>query len=402
MFNFSLLNICESKEALRALRALRTLRTRKNSNKFGFSLGLQYVGFAEITRHLGKTQTSLVFRSVCSNFVRRNNVSMIMDKLVTVIVPVYNRAEVVGRTLESVLAQTYRPLQLVLVDNDSNDDSLAVLADFASAHESDEELSIVVVTESHHTAGAARNRGLREARGEWVLFFDSDDLMKPRLVESYMALVERLDGQVDLIAARGRLVMPDGTGRELPFYRSDVIARHLLHGVLATQRYAVRREFVNSIDGWNINIPGWNDWEMGVRLLMARPRMGYLTARPMVQINHSGEQSITGNEFHSRAGRWENVIDIVETEIRCAPLKNRERYLRLLDYRRLVLAAHYHREGHPQLAKPLCREAYASLSRSYGNSFKWRHFVAPVTRWLFARIAAGKRGSAQIARVLYR
>ena len=74
---------------------------------------------------------------------------------------------------------------------------------------------------------------------------------------------------------------------------------------------------------------------------------------------------------------------------------------RLLYYRRLVLAAQYQREGHPDLAKPLCQQAYNALRDTYHNNRRWRWIVGPVTRRLFARIAAGKRGSARIARLLY-
>ena len=122
-----------------------------------------------------------------------------------------------------------------------------------------------------------------------------------------------------------------------------------------------------------------------------------------VIIDHNGADSITGTEFHSRQGQWEHVIDIMKGEVQCSRLKSRHktRFLRLLEYRRLVLAAQYQREGYPELAKPLCQQAYSALHDSYGNNRHWRWIVAPVTRKLFARIAAGKRGSARITRLLY-
>ena len=101
---------------------------------------------------------------------------------VTIIIPVYNRADVVQATLDSVVAQTHRPLQLVLVDNCSTDNTLQVLETFRKEHPS---LNVVITQEQHHTAGAARNRGFEQATGEWVLFFDSDDQMEPGLVASY-------------------------------------------------------------------------------------------------------------------------------------------------------------------------------------------------------------------------
>ena len=324
---------------------------------------------------------------------------------VSIIIPVYNRASVVITTLQTLLAQTYRPLQVVLVDNDSTDKTLQVLQDFKKYHEKPD-FKVEVTSESHHTAGAARNRGFEHATGEWIIFFDSDDLMDQELVARYVRIIENAQKKgkpLDLISARSTLVFPDGRQRQAPFHKRDLFANHILHGQLATQRYAVRREFFDSTDGWNINLPGWNDWELGLRLLLANPHVTFLGGRPHIIINHNGADSITGTEFHSRQGQWEHVIDIMINEVRCSRLKakHKQRFERLLNYRRLVLAAQYQREGCPDLAKPLCQQAYQALRDSYHDNRHWRWIVAPMTRCLFARIAAGKRGSARIARLLY-
>lgn len=320
---------------------------------------------------------------------------------VSIIIPVYNRAQVVQRTLDSVLRQTHRPLQVVLVDNCSTDDTLSVLQRFRLEHASPE-FKVEVLQESHHTAGAARNRGFEAATGEWVLFFDSDDEMRPQLVERYVQQIEKHDGDLDLISAKGLLMFPDGTSERLPFSRYDVVAFQLLHSQLATQRYAVRRKFFAATDQWNIDLPGWNDWELGMRLLLARPRLAFMGGATDVVIHHSGSDSITGTEFHSRQGQWEHVIDIVKNEVRCSRLKNQRRYLRLLDYRRIVLAAQYEREGHPEMSKPLCKSAFYALRGSYNNRWQWRWVVGPAVKWMFRRIVAGKRGSARVAQLLFR
>ena len=324
---------------------------------------------------------------------------------VTVIIPVYNRADIVRKTLDSVVAQTYRPLQVVLVDNDSTDDTLQVFETFKKEHPGDG-FNVVITQEGYHTAGAARNRGFEHATGEWVLFFDSDDLMNEDLVASYVKKIERAQKKgetLDLISTKSTLIFPDGSHRPAPFHKRDLFAQHILHAQLATQRYAVRREFFAQTDGWNINLPGWNDWELGLRLLLAAPRMAYMGGKSRVIINHNGADSITGTEFHSRQGQWEHVIDIMKNEVRCSLLKakHKTRFERLLEYRRVVLAAQYEREGYPDLAKPLCRQAFKALQETYHGSRRWRWIVAPITRRLFARIATGKRGSARIARLLY-
>ncbi len=322
--------------------------------------------------------------------------------LFTIIIPVYNRAQLVRNTLDTVLAQTHRPLQLVLVDNCSTDDTMQVLQQFAMQHDASD-FQIVVAQEQHHTAGAARNTGFELAKGEWIVFFDSDDEMAPRLVEAYAREVARLDGAVDLLSARSMLVFPDGSRREAPFFTSDLMAVNILHSQLATQRYAVRRDFFANTQGWNADLPGWNDWELGMRMLIGKARVNFVNDEPMVIVYHNGKDSITGTEFHTRAGQWEQVIDLVEQQVRQSALSHTEqvRYCRLLDYRRLTLAAQYEREGCKQLSLPLAGQAIENLRNSYSNSIKWRWWVSPVTRWLYRRIVHSKRGSARIAQRLF-
>ena len=324
---------------------------------------------------------------------------------VSIIMPVYNRANVVPATLQSIVDQTYRPLQVILVDNESTDNTMEVLENFKKEHPG-EGFNVIVTSESHHTAGAARNRGFEYATGEWILFFDSDDLMKEDLVESYVKIIEKAKKkgkQLDLISAKSKLIFPDGTHRQAPFHTHDLLANQILHGQLATIRYALRREFYAQTDGWNIDLPGWNDWELALRLLLANPNVAYLGGKTHIIVNHRNDDSITGTEFHTRQGQWEYVIDIMINELRCSQLELRpkQRYERLLEYRRMVLAAQYEREGYSDLAKPLCQQAYQALAESYHGSRRWRWLVGPVTKRLFARIASGKRGSARIARVLY-
>jgi len=323
--------------------------------------------------------------------------------LISIIIPVYNRAHIVQPTLSSVVAQSHRPLQVVLVDNASSDDTGEVLQQFKQQHAHEADLDIVLAHEPRHSAGAARNCGFAQATGEWVLFFDSDDLMDPDLVAAYVRCLQSSRQTLDMIGAPSTLVFPDGSRRAAPFHHHDLIAQHILHGQFATQRYAVRRAFFAQSQGWNPDLPVWNDYELSLRLLLQRPRLTLLSLPSLITINTGAAASITGTEFHSRHGLWERSLQLMLDHIGEAnlPSQQRARYTRLLHYRQLVLAAHYEREGQSQLARPLCQQAYQALCESYNNSRRWRWVVAPVTRRLYARIVAGKRGSARVARKLF-
>jgi glycosyltransferase involved in cell wall biosynthesis len=102
--------------------------------------------------------------------------------LVSVIVPVYNCADCLAETLESILAQTHRQLELICIDDGSTDGSGAILEDFAAR-----DTRVQVLQQSNAGAGAARNLGLDAASGQWLAFLDADDLFEPRMLELALA-----------------------------------------------------------------------------------------------------------------------------------------------------------------------------------------------------------------------
>ena len=103
--------------------------------------------------------------------------------LVSVVLPTRDRASSVGRAVESVLAQTYRPLELLVVDDGSRDDTRSVL------HAYDPE--ITVLAQGRRGVYEARNLALRHAAGELVAFIDSDDAWLPHRLASQVPLLDR-------------------------------------------------------------------------------------------------------------------------------------------------------------------------------------------------------------------
>ena len=103
--------------------------------------------------------------------------------LVSCVIPVYNGARFVAESIESVLAQAYRPLEVIVVDDGSTDGTEDVLAAFGDR--------IRVFFQPNAGAAAARNRGVAEARGGWLTFQDADDLWAPDKLERQMECFRR-------------------------------------------------------------------------------------------------------------------------------------------------------------------------------------------------------------------
>lgn len=107
----------------------------------------------------------------------------VRQPLVSVVIPCHNAASWLGETLESVIAQTWLNREVLLIDDGSTDDSLTIARRF-------EDRGVRVVTQPNRGAAAARNHGLRLARGEFVKFLDADDLLSPSAIAAQVAALE--------------------------------------------------------------------------------------------------------------------------------------------------------------------------------------------------------------------
>jgi glycosyltransferase involved in cell wall biosynthesis len=109
---------------------------------------------------------------------KRDGKIKMSKSLVSIIIPVYNRESLLPDTLQNILDNHYRPLEVLLVDDGSTDSSLQIMKDFKVVNES-ENLIIKIFEQENLGAPVARNHGLENARGEYIQFLDSDDLIDP-------------------------------------------------------------------------------------------------------------------------------------------------------------------------------------------------------------------------------
>lgn len=112
-------------------------------------------------------------------------------ELVSVIIPVYNSEKYIKRAIESVLKQTYKNLEIILIDDASNDNSYEICKEY----EFIDNRIIVIKHNNNQGLGGARNTGLNIAKGEWVFFLDSDDFIEDSAIETLynIAVVNKVD-----------------------------------------------------------------------------------------------------------------------------------------------------------------------------------------------------------------
>lgn len=109
-----------------------------------------------------------------------------MNELVSIITPSYNTAKFIDKTIESVQAQTYPNWEMIIVDDCSTDNTDEIVAGYMS----DKRIKYIK-NEKNSGAAVSRNRALREAKGKWIAFLDSDDLWIPVKLEMQIGFMEK-------------------------------------------------------------------------------------------------------------------------------------------------------------------------------------------------------------------
>ena len=265
-----------------------------------------------------------------------------MSELMSIVIPVYNRAKELPRTVASIVAQDYRPLHLILVDNNSSDNSLAVCHELQQRYR-DEQLCIDVLQQPKPGASAARNMGLAHVNSRYMMFFDSDDELHPDAVSRYMhAFAAHPD--VDIVGST--IEFHDGSrslGVAKAVFTTEPEA-HIIHGILSTQRMAARTQLFREVGGWQEEYNGWLDWNLGLRLMLRTRKIVWLKTPPVATV-YLHPNSITGRNDLKGYRQFYQALQYTRRDIAASDHPRKLRLERLVIYRQALLAARIVRES---------------------------------------------------------
>ena len=114
--------------------------------------------------------------------------------MISIIVPVYNAAPYLTDCIESLIGQiTTEPLEIIIVDDSSTDNSLAIAQPYAKKHAEDPLRKVVLLTQQHSGQSIARNLGLQNANGEYIAFVDADDRIAPDWCARHLKAIKKVD-----------------------------------------------------------------------------------------------------------------------------------------------------------------------------------------------------------------
>lgn len=217
--------------------------------------------------------------------------------LVSVIIPAYNRAGVILESLESVRSQTYRPIELVVADDGSTDDTRVVVEQWGREHSEDPGLALRFFAQKHAGASSARNLGLIECRGEHVQYLDSDDLLHPeKLDRQVRRLADDEDADFAYSGTASFTELADWGAAPFaglpPSAVQPLVALLGMRGSWNTISGVYRRRACLAIGPWNEQAPLFQDWDYNVRFLIGNPLVEYVAGTLSLQ-RWTGDDRIT-------------------------------------------------------------------------------------------------------------
>jgi peptidoglycan/xylan/chitin deacetylase (PgdA/CDA1 family) len=189
---------------------------------------------------------------------------------VSIVIPAYNAAATINKTLESLQAQTLRDWEAIVVNDGSGDETAAIASQFAAR-----DSRIRAVNQSQQGVCAARNKGISLARFDWLLFLDSDDWISPEFLEKMTSAIA-CDPSLDAVHCGWVRVTPDGQPLSEDYCQQsgDLFANFARTCAFAIHACIVRRSLVEAVGKFNPSLRTCEDWDLWQRIARTGARFG--------------------------------------------------------------------------------------------------------------------------------
>lgn len=267
-----------------------------------------------------------------------------MNPLVSILIPLYNAGDYIAQTIENCLAQTYKNIEIIIVDDGSADDGLQIAKAYAQKHD-----RIKVYAQENGGAPRARNFAFEKSGGDYIQYLDADDLMSENKIASQMALVERYGEDTVYSCRFEHFVTQVGEGgyvkrgvdRSFDSGLEWLIAAWSGAWMGVIMSWLTPRALIEKAGPWNEKLKKNQDGEFFSRVLVQAHRVIFVEDA-VVYYRMTGSSSVA-SQFSERAAR-----SVLET---CN-----------------LYEAHTKEMKHPQLGKALAYN-YLDFIRSYYPHF---------------------------------
>jgi glycosyltransferase involved in cell wall biosynthesis len=278
---------------------------------------------------------------------------------VSLLIPVYNAASTIGRTIESAMTQTWPDKEIILVDDGSTDDTLATLRAYESSQ-------VKVITQPNAGACAARNRAFAAAQGELIQYLDADDLLSPNKLEEQVRIIQQFGKEVIASSKLEPVYPADYTGsriRQQNFLERDwnnpvdwLINSFEGKGMNQTSIWLTPRHLVEKAGPWNEKLLVNQDGEFFCRVLLQAKAIRF--AENAIVYYHAGNTgSVSGMLSFEKAASRLYSYQLCDKQVLAREDSDRVRQALIQNY---LFFIYFHYDHFPQLI-PQAKEQIAKL-----------------------------------------
>lgn len=201
---------------------------------------------------------------------------------VSVIIPAHNAEPFIRESVDSALAQTHRDVEVIVVDDDSTDDTPRILREYGNR--------ITVLHQRNGSAAMSRNAGAKIASGDWLALLDADDLWEPTKLERQLAITTSTCSYTNRTNFGSRGDVPELQSDVTAMYDGDVFRPLLLQNFMTNSSVMVRRHVFERLGGFSTQLKNAEDWDLWLRIA-EHHRVSYCK-EPLIRYRfHAGGKS---------------------------------------------------------------------------------------------------------------
>lgn len=207
--------------------------------------------------------------------------------LVTIIIPVFNREKIIAKTLQNILNNNYRPIELIVVDDGSSDNSLDIVESFKK-HNQSSDFEIKIFRQSNNGAPSARNLGYSNSKGDYIQFLDSDDFISEDKFIYQVDLMIRENADFGLCDFEMKFI---DEGDRIQYHSNSKKLKKVLktHGSFGCGSALIHRAIAEKIS-WEVNLRRNQDVDYFLKAALLAKKIVYINKPFYTYIRHSGDR----------------------------------------------------------------------------------------------------------------
>lgn len=220
-----------------------------------------------------------------------------MKEMISIIIPTFKRSEKLEIAINSVLNQTYQNFEIIIVDdNNPGTEYRKETEEYMKRYKSNEKIRYVKMKKNGGGA-AARNYGIKHAKGEYVAFLDDDDVYMPEKLERQLKFM--LDNKLDASFSNEVVLYDDGSLRYRKDYKDfkkeEILKYHLTELIVGTQTFMYKKKVLDEINGFDI-VPAGQEYILMYKTIIGGYNVDYLDADLVNIYIHKGARISTSSK----------------------------------------------------------------------------------------------------------